>query len=63
MEPRDIRMKHYRVRAMLRDKTAIEIRAVLEYKACDDKICFNSQSLQLSWTVGLRTLDRERTKK
>ena len=34
----------------------------LDYQACDDKVCFAPQSIPLSWTVRLRTLDRERPK-
>lgn len=29
-------------------------------QACDDKICFNPQTVPLSWTVNLKPLDRER---
>jgi len=48
--------------AMLKDRDALTIRATLDYQACDDKTCFNPQSIPLSWTVRLRTLDRERVK-
>ena len=46
--------------AMLKDRTSLTIQATLEYQACDDKICFNPQTIPLSWTVGLKPLDRER---
>jgi len=45
---------------MLKDRTSLTIQATLDYQACDDKICFNPQSVPLSWTVGLKPLDRER---
>jgi hypothetical protein len=44
----------------LKDRTSLTINAVLEYQACDDKVCFVPESVPLSWTVALRTLDRER---
>ena len=34
----------------------------LDYQACDDKVCFNPESVALTWTIGLRALDRERAK-
>jgi AhpC/TSA family/Disulphide bond corrector protein DsbC len=46
--------------AMLKDRTSFGIHATLDYQACDDKVCFNPQSVPLSWTVALRPLDRER---
>ena len=46
----------------LKDRTSLTIAAVLEYQACDDKVCFVPQSVPLSWTVTLRALDRERSK-
>jgi DsbC/DsbD-like thiol-disulfide interchange protein len=48
--------------AMLKDSTRLTIDATLDYQACDDKVCFNPQSVPLSWTVGLKPLDRERPK-
>ena len=30
------------------------------YQACDDKVCFTPQTVPLAWTIGLRSLDRER---
>jgi hypothetical protein len=36
------------------------VKGVLTYQACDDKLCFTSQSAPLTWTVTLRQLDRER---
>ena len=46
----------------LKDRTSMTIDAVLEYQACDDKICFVPQTLPLSWTISLRALDAERVK-
>ena len=46
--------------AQLKDRTHITIEATLDYQACDDQICFNPQSVPLSWTLGLKPLDRER---
>jgi hypothetical protein len=48
------------VETMLRDRTSLTIEARLDYQACDDKICFNPESIPLSWTIGLQPLDRER---
>ena len=39
---------------------ALTIEGALEYQACTDKVCFTPKSLPLSWTIQLRTLDRER---
>ena len=48
--------------AALKGKTSLTIAATLNYQACDDKVCFNPQSVPLSWTIGVRALDRERVK-
>jgi Disulphide bond corrector protein DsbC/AhpC/TSA family len=48
--------------ALLKDRTSLTIKATLDYQACDDKICFNPQSVPLSWTLGLKPLDRERSR-
>ena len=49
--------------AALKDRTSMTIDAVLEYQACDDRVCFIPQSLPLSWTVALLPLDRERSRR
>jgi hypothetical protein len=36
------------------------INASLTFQACDDKVCFNPESVPLSWTVKLKPLDTER---
>ncbi len=46
--------------AALKSVPSLTIKGSLNYQACDDKICFNPQSVALSWTVGLKPLDRER---
>jgi hypothetical protein len=48
--------------AALKGKAAITIRGTLDYQACDDKVCFNPQSIPLSWTIAVKPLDRERVK-
>ena len=46
----------------LKDVAALTIKGVLNYQACDDKVCFTPQTVPLTWTVTLRPLDRERAK-
>jgi len=48
---------------VLKDLKTLTIGGTLEYQACDDKMCFNPQSVPLSWTIELRALDTERAKK
>lgn len=48
--------------AALKDVSSLTITGVLNYQACDDKLCFTPQSVPLTWTVALRQLDRERAK-
>jgi len=48
--------------AALKDVTTIAIAGNLEYQACDDKVCFAPHALPLSWTIGVKPLDRERAK-
>jgi peroxiredoxin len=49
--------------ALLKGVTALTIKGTLSYQACDDRECFAPQSMPLTWTVGLRELDRERVKR
>ena len=42
--------------AALRGKETLTLRGNLEYQACDDKLCFNPQSVPLSWTLSLRPI-------
>ena len=44
----------------LGDKKTVTIHGALEYQACNDKICFNPDSIPLSATVNLRSLIFER---
>jgi DsbC/DsbD-like thiol-disulfide interchange protein len=48
--------------AALKDVTMITITGTFEYQACDDKVCFPPQSIPLSWSIGVKPLDRERAK-
>lgn len=47
-------------RAALADRESITITGTLDYQACDDRVCFNPQSVPVSYTVKLRSLDTER---
>jgi DsbC/DsbD-like thiol-disulfide interchange protein len=40
-------------KAALAGLSSLTIKGVLEYQACDDKICFRAQSVPLSWEVKL----------
>jgi hypothetical protein len=51
-----------RGQVVLKDVASLAIKGILNYQACDDKICFTPQSVPLEWTVTLRQLDRERAK-
>ncbi|MBI2150040.1 MAG: redoxin domain-containing protein [Acidobacteria bacterium] len=46
--------------AAFRGKGAVTLTGTLEYQACDDKICYNPESVPLSWTLNLRPLVFER---
>ena len=46
----------------LKDMTTLAITGTFEYQACDDKVCFAPQSIELSWAIGVKPLDRERVK-
>ena len=46
--------------AALKDRSELSIAGTLTYQACDDTLCFTPQSVPLTWTIGLRALDRER---
>lgn len=49
--------------AALKNISAMTIKGVLQYQACDDRICFSPQIIPLTWTVTVRELDRERVKR
>lgn len=40
-------------------QTSLVISGRLEYQACDDKLCYSPQSIPVSWTLGLKPLDRK----
>jgi hypothetical protein len=46
--------------ASLRGKDSLTMRGTLDYQACDNKVCFNPDSVPLSWTFTLRPIVRER---
>jgi hypothetical protein len=46
----------------LKDVTRLSIKGRFAYQACDDQVCFTPQSVPLSWTIGVKPLDRERPK-
>jgi hypothetical protein len=48
--------------AALKDVTSMTITGTFEYQACDDAVCFPPQSIPLSWSIGVKPLDRERAK-
>ena len=48
--------------AALKGMSSLTIKGLLNYQACDDKVCFAPQTVPLTWTVTLRQLDRERAK-
>ena len=46
--------------AALRGKDSLTLNATLEYQACDAKVCYNPESIPLSWTFTLRPIVFER---
>ena len=46
--------------AALKDRSEMAISGTLAYQACGDTMCFTPQSVPLTWTIGLRALDRDR---
>ena len=48
------------VRKALASSKTLSITGTLEYQACDDKVCFLSKSVPLTYTVSVRQLDSER---
>ena len=47
-------------RAELAKLDHVTVTGTLDYQACDDRICFNPQSVPVSYTFRLRQLDTER---
>jgi peroxiredoxin len=44
----------------LADIDAVTLSGTLDYQACDDKVCFNPESVPLTWTLAVQALDRTR---
>ena len=47
----------------LRNLKIMAITAALNYQACDDSVCFDPQSVPLSWTIRVKSHDAERARK
>lgn len=46
----------------LKSVSSLTLRGRLDYQACDDKICFSPQTVPLTWTVAIQSLDFERAR-
>jgi peroxiredoxin len=46
--------------ARLAEIDALTLTGRLDYQACDDKVCFNPESVPLTWTLAVQALDRTR---
>jgi peroxiredoxin len=46
--------------ARLAEIDALTLTGRLDYQACDDKVCFNPESVPLTWTLAVQPLDRTR---
>ena len=46
--------------AVLAEIDAVTLTGRLDYQACDDKVCFNPESVPLTWTIAVAPLDRQR---
>jgi hypothetical protein len=40
-------------------KESLTITGLLDYQACDDKVCYRPDSVPLKWTVGLTPIERQ----
>ena len=47
-------------RKALASVETLSITGALEYQACDDRVCFLSKSVPVTYTVNVRQLDTER---
>jgi hypothetical protein len=47
----------FRERARTEGAT-LTIKGTLRYQACDDRVCYLPQNVPVSWTIGLRPLER-----
>ena len=45
--------------ATLAEIDAVTLTGRLDYQACDDKVCFNPESVPLTWTIAVAPLDRQ----
>ena len=48
------------VAALLDPQSRLTLKGRLRYQACDDKLCYLPQTLELSWTLELEHHDRTR---
>jgi peroxiredoxin len=48
-------------RTALNGQTSLTIGGALTYQACDDRLCYDSVTLPLSWTVGLKPIVTQQT--
>ncbi len=46
------------VQKLLAGRDSVTLSAVLDYQACDDKVCFNPARIPLTFTLGVGGLDR-----
>ena len=46
--------------ARLAEIDALTLTGRLDYQACDDRVCFNPESIPLTWTLAVQPLDRTR---
>ena len=46
--------------AALQGKESLTLTGVVEYQACDDKVCFNPATVPVTWRLSVRSLVRER---
>lgn len=49
-------------RTALNGQSALTVSGVLNYQACDDRLCYDPVSLPLTWTVGLRPIVTQPTR-
>ena len=47
------------VQKMLAAMPSVTMTGAIEYQACDDRICYNPARVPISFTVAMKTLDRQ----
>jgi len=57
---RDVRLGQPDDLAHLVENGRVTLRGKLRYQACDDKVCYLPQTIDLEWTLGLESHDRMR---